>query len=555
MPSPSYLSIPLSARGTKTAKPVVKPGDSVFMGQLIAGSRTSEDAENDRFDDIRIFSPISGTVTEICKKELFDRSVSECIVIKNNFEFSPAESIAALERPISELSSRELLRKIKGAGIPLNLKRGFPSYGRLFAENSGGKDRSRIKQLIIDCSECEPYVYSNHGAIISETSYVTGGIKILMALLGVRNATLAVTSETYDYYDVYAELRSLPEAKAPFISRIKPHKRNLFSVVKTRAKYPLSDERLMIYTVAAKEIDLNVDPVDCGYMVVNAGICRAIYLALAAGMPYTERIVTINGDCIRHPANLTVPLGASLEDVIEACGGFTKAPSKIVCSGLLGGRAISSLSVPVTHGLFSVTALSKSPAERKPRLKTTFQDDLPHSCIGCGKCVSVCPMHLLPFMLAKYAKEQKYEKCLKYSPLDCTSCGCCEYICPGRLPLRRYIKNAADFAKDDKARGANPPSAVQDDSISEKEHRQDHPDKSDMSNTGAAHSMNIERESDDMHSAADRTRHNPDDRHGAHGSGKADRSDRPGKDEKSKSSGKRYVKGASSGEKSGKSKR
>lgn len=506
MPSPLYLAVPLSAKGMKTAEPLVAEGDAVDMGQLIASSLQKrpiesmadangicnaqnsdsdtfgkegvidadgaidrenaigknndienlkdqiDDAENDASDESRIFAPVSGTVVGYCKKKLFDRSISDCIIIKNDLEFRRSKDLSPVTEPISKLSRRDILRRIKGAGIPLKHGTAFPSYDELFYyTNSDGKAQevSKIKQLIIDCTECEPYIYSNHAAIVAEPSYVIGGIKILMALFGVRNATLAVTSESYDYYDVYAKLRSLPEAKSPFEAKIMPHKKNLFSVVKLKAKYPLSNERLMIYSIAARELSKDMSSTSNGYIVVNAGICRAIYLAFAKGLPYTERIVTVSGDCIKHPSNIIAPIGASLDDIISVCGGLTRSPERLICSGLLGGIAVNDTDIPVTQGVTSVMALSKSLSTRSIQ-KAGGHISIAaasHSCIECGKCVSVCPMHLMPFMIAKYSEKQIYEKCKPYSVSECIDCGCCEYICPAELPLRRYIKAAKGFMR------------------------------------------------------------------------------------------------------------
>lgn len=555
MEPPLYLSLPLSAKGMKTAKPLVKIGDEVTIGQLIASSSLLTDAENDKRDELRIFSPVSGTVTGFCKKTLPDRSVAECITIKNDLKFKRSDLISPVTEPISKLSARDILRRIKAAGIPMNSSSAFPSYSELFPSDSGAsgigsmgsidaignmgnagnmgdtgsisgsssgmssmsnrigytnsntgnmgssignmggnvngtsgsaggigdivgsrgnisgignassthsshgdsvvgsgsaRSCSIIKQLIIDCTECEPYVYSNHAAIVAEPKYVVGGIKILMSLLGVRNAILAVTSEGSDHYDVYAKLRSLPEARSPFSAKIMPHRKNLFSVTRLRAKYPLSNERLMIYSIAAKELGKNMSPVENGYMVVNAGICRAIYLAFAAGMPYTERIVTVSGNSIKKGAELIAPLGASVSDLISACGGFTKAPEKIVCSGLLGGDAINDTDIPITHTTSSIIVLSKD--RSKEKTARNAKSNPLHSCIDCGKCIRSCPMHLMPYMIAKYASEQKYSECLKYSIDDCIDCGCCDFICPSRIPLSRYINSA--LQKDERARKA-----------------------------------------------------------------------------------------------------
>ncbi len=441
---PDTLRLPLSQKGYRECDTLVSPGEKVAKGQLIASSVSAlSKAEDDLENDIRLFSPASATVEKIGVCNLPDGSVSRCIVLRCDSENRIDESVKPEKRPISKLSPKEILKKIKGAGIQMNDKSGFPSFSKLFPEHG----KPLVTKLIIDCTESEPYVSSNHAAIIAEPSYVIGGAKILLKMLNLRSAILAATSEFSDYYDIYSQLKSMPEAKSPLISFIKPSEKNLFSVVKLKAKYPSGSESLILNSILEREFPTDTPAIKSGYMIVSAGTCRAIYSTFITGMPYTERIVTVNGNCVKKPANLILPLGISAADAIDFCSGLSKAPEKVVFSGMLSGFASDDTKTPITGSTSSILLFSKS-VLGKTRLPVSIKYEAPPTCIGCGRCITVCPMHLMPLYIAEYSHLRKYAKCKTFSVDTCTECGCCEFVCPGRLPLLKYIRSAKCFSSE-----------------------------------------------------------------------------------------------------------
>ena len=94
------------------------------------------------------------------------------------------------------------------------------------------------------------------------------------------------------------------------------------------------------------------------------------------------------------------------------------------------GMAQFTEEVPVIKGTGGFLALTKE--------ETNYCK--PQACISCGKCVDVCPMHLVPFMYARLAVKEHWEDLKKYNLMDCIECGSCAYICPANRPLTEAIK-------------------------------------------------------------------------------------------------------------------
>jgi electron transport complex protein RnfC len=127
-----------------------------------------------------------------------------------------------------------------------------------------------------------------------------------------------------------------------------------------------------------------------------------------------------------------VPIGTSFASAVEACGGFTEPPAKVLMGGPMMGLAQYTLEVPVIKGTSGILALS--------RKETDYSVPTEPVCIRCGRCVDACPMGLIPTYLASYAYNEKWDALQRLNINDCFECGCCTYACPTRNPLVQLIK-------------------------------------------------------------------------------------------------------------------
>lgn len=398
------VSIPMSQHIGAHCTPTVAVGDTVLRGDVIG--------EMQKGLGCPVHASVSGKVTAIEKKQNAMGTVIEHVVIESDGQGTLCEDIRPQEETLSEISAERLIEIVRAAGISGMGGATFPTYAKL--QGALGK----VDHLIINSAECEPYITVNHRLMLEHPESILRGIQILLKLFGLMEAWIAVEDNKMD------AVRVLEEA-------IGPSHRIRVKVMKT--KYPQGDERQLIYALTGKEIPTGKLPVDVGCIVFNVETCAAIYHAYDMNMPLIDRLVTVDGDCIRTPKNLRVPIGTPYMDLIEACGGLVKTPNRVINGGPMMGHAQWDLNAPVTKGTSALLVLSEGAVQKQTQ---------PSVCIRCGRCVKNCPMHLMPNYLTAYARMGRYAEAEKMHVMSCVECGTCSYNCPGQVQIVQYIRVA-----------------------------------------------------------------------------------------------------------------
>jgi electron transport complex protein RnfC len=209
-----------------------------------------------------------------------------------------------------------------------------------------------------------------------------------------------------------------------------------------KTKYPQGDERQLIYALTGREIPTGKLPEDAGCVVFNAHTCAAVYTAIATGMPSVRRIITVSGDCIATPKNLSVPVGVPASLLVEYCGGLVKTPEKMIFGGPMMGQAQLDAHIPVKKSTSAILYLSRK-YSAKPKKDT--------SCIRCGRCVSNCPMHLMPLYIAMSVRNDDMKAAERYGAMSCVECGSCSYNCPAKVEIVQYIRVAKNYISTESA--------------------------------------------------------------------------------------------------------
>lgn len=394
------LVYPLSQHIGAPAKPVVKKGDRVLVGQRIA--------EAGGFVSAHIHASVSGTVKNIEPRLTAGGTKVESIIIENDGEYE------VLERPApgnwQEMDRKDLLAVIQDAGIVGMGGAGFPTHVKLSPKNPDS-----IDYIIVNGSECEPYLTSDYRRMLEEPEKVVTGLEIVLHMFPQASGIIAIEDNK-------------PEAIRIMKEQTADHPKIQVNVMKT--KYPEGAERQLIYANTGRYINSGMLPADAGCIVHNVDTVTAIYKAVVEGVPLIDRIITISGDDIVDPKNFKVLLGTSLQELIEAAGGYLDGePEKIISGGPMMGKAMFSTEVPAVKGSSAVLCMKKDEVAACE----------PSNCIRCGRCVAVCPGRVNPTKLASLAEHGKLDAFVEQDGMECCECGCCSYVCPAKRHLTQTI--------------------------------------------------------------------------------------------------------------------
>lgn len=390
---------PLSQHIGAPANPVVKKGDHVLKGQMIA------DAGG--FVSASIYSSVSGTVKGLEQRFNPVGTKVECIVIENDGEYNEVEYDPV--KPLDEMSREEILDMIARAGIVGMGGAGFPTRVKL-----SPKEPDKIDYIIANCAECEPYITADYRRMLENTEELVSGMRIVLSLFPNAKGIFAVEDNKKDC------IEKLNHAVAD-----EPR----MDVKALMTKYPQGAERQLIYAVTKRAINSSMLPADAGCIVDNVETLIGIHTAVAAGKPLTERVVTVSGDAVEAPGNFRVLLGTNHRELIEAAGGFKTEPEKLISGGPMMGFAMVTLDAPVTKTSSSILAFQEDEVSKNPET----------ACINCGRCVEACPSRIIPSRLADYARRHDEESFVAMNGLECVECGSCSYVCPAKRQLKQAI--------------------------------------------------------------------------------------------------------------------
>ena len=401
----NVVNIPTSMHIGKPATPVVKVGDLVKVGTLIA--------EQNGFVSSPVYASVSGKVTKIQDMLLSNGSYAPAITIESDGEMTSDESIAP---PVIN-SKEDLLEAIKKSGIVGLGGAGFPTYVKFNTDKP-------VDYLVINGAECEPYITSDTRTMLERGDDIKAGLEAILKYFEIGSVVFAIEKN---------KKNCVAEMKKAVGSMNKVEVKALPTI------YPQGGEKVLVYHATKRVIGNGQLPIDVGCVVINCTTLATIGAFLKTGMPLVEKCVTVDGGCVKEPKNVIVPIGTPLKDVFDFCGGLTHEPRKVLYGGPMMGITVPDLDVPVLKQTNAILALT----EKEARLPKAT------NCIRCGTCINTCPFGINPPALAKAYKDKDIEGMKKAGAEICMECGCCSFNCPANRPITQTNKLAKALLREE----------------------------------------------------------------------------------------------------------
>lgn len=404
LPLPKRLTIPMKQHIGEAAQPIVKVGDTVLKGEMIAEASGKVSAP--------IHAPTSGTIIEIASLPMPHPSELDVLSIvlesdgKDQWcELSPIENYR-------HVSSEDLRNRIRDAGIVGLGGAGFPSYIKL---DPG--QHFAIETLILNGAECEPYITCDDRLMRERPDAILDGARIMRHALHAKRCIIAIEDNKAEAFDALNMAQSQSGQSD-------------IEVVMVPTLYPTGGERQLIKVLTGKEVPSQGRTLDIGIICHNVATATSVADAIIDGIPLISRMVTVSGESITNPQNICAPIGTPIEALLNFAGTKGDTNTRLVMGGPMMGVSLKDSSLPVvkTSNCFLLQP------EPTPLTES--------ACIRCGECARVCPADLLPQQLYWHARAKDFDKVQDFNLFDCIECGCCSWVCPSNIPLVHYYRFA-----------------------------------------------------------------------------------------------------------------
>ncbi len=398
---PSSVTIPMKMHSGVPAVPVVNPGDHVYIGSLIA-----------KCGEGRVSSPvhasISGEISAVSEKEISIKS-------DGRMEKDPSLKAPKLD------SLDDFLAGCCNSGIVGLGGAAYPLHGKWEALR-----KNKIETILINGAECEPYCTADNRTMIEDAEWIKKGIAILRKFASPKEFVIGIENN-----------------KAQAIN----HLREVFKeeadvkVMELKSVYPQGAKQVLLYNATGKVVKAGERLASLGVIITNVTTLSKMAQYFETGLPLVSKTISLDGSAVKNKGNYIVPIGTSFAYVLEATGGFSEKPVKVIDGGPMMGKAVSTLDTPVVKATSAIVVFGEK--EREEREESV--------CIHCGKCINACPLNLNPWAFSDALEEEDEEKralILKKTDVNtCMECGCCAFVCPAHRPLVENNRKGKAFLR------------------------------------------------------------------------------------------------------------
>ncbi len=399
---PLRVVVPMQQHIGAPCQPHVKVGDSVKVGQRIGNS--------DAFVSVPVHASVSGTVSAVEERQLPNGRGVTAVEIENNGLYQLDDSIKP-PPPLDELAPADIVEIARQAGLVGMGGATFPLCVKLSV-----KEDQKVDTLLLNGSECEPMLAADDVVMQTQGELILKGAKAAAKAVGAGRIIIGIEANKPVAIDVMDDAC---------------RKESSITVHPLATRYPQGGEKQLIQAVTGREVPIGKLPLDVGVVVSNVSTMAALGHALTTGEPLTSRVCTVTGD-VNTPQNVRFPIGTLASDVISFCGGFNGAPARVVAGGPMMGLTLTTLATPLAkgnNGLVIFNTAQPLPPQEDP-------------CIRCNRCVSACPMRLMPLFIDRAYRQGDDARTAQLQAQSCINCGCCSYVCPAKRRLAENITRA-----------------------------------------------------------------------------------------------------------------
>lgn len=397
---PAKVRIFLNQLSGPASRPCVEPGSRVCVGQKIAQPGGSE--------GVALHASVSGQVSALQRYLHPYGGEAEAIEIQSDGKDEKMPGVGEERNHWESLEPEELkaifqecgLVQMQAAMTPLHLK-----IGR----------RKKVKTVILNGCESEPYVTSAHALMMSHPLEILKGAEFFRKALSAER--IFFVSE-----DNKLEAAELLRSKVYFLKW-----KHIESFI-LPSLYPQDHAAVLGRQFSSKGGQGGDGPPE----ILDAASAYAVWEAVARRKPLYERAVTVGGECVIEPKNFWARIGTDLDTLFKNAKGLLRQPEKVIVGGPMRGYSQKLLDIPVLKGTTAVLGLPKE----------IVGGGEEEACIRCGRCIEACPVEISPVMITLAAERNLWELAQDYEAGACIECGNCGYVCPSRRPMLELIRRA-----------------------------------------------------------------------------------------------------------------
>ena len=399
LPLPELVRIPMSMHIGAPCTPVVKPRDTVQVGQKIG--------DTDAFMAVPIHSGVSGTVKAITTYRMSNGRTCPMVEIATDGQ----QTVCPDVKPPEVTDKASFLKAIRESGLVGMGGASFPTHVKL-------APKQKVDTLAINAAECEPYITSDYRQMVEAPDEVLDGVLQVMRWLEIPKAVIGIEANK-------------PEAIRILTEKAASHPEIRVETLPTT--YPQGAEKVLIYNTLCRIVGEGQLPADQGVIVMNVSSVAFVSRYLKTGMPLVERMLTVDGDVIGNPCNVIVPMGTPVRDVLAFAQCDLGRAKKLLYGGPMMGICIPDVADPILKANNAILAFEK------------ILDTKPSACIHCGRCLEACPLRLMPTEIAKAFRQKDSEALGAHKVTLGMNCGCCTYACPAKRPVAETNQLAKSF--------------------------------------------------------------------------------------------------------------